>query len=157
MNVPNLKRMTAEEYALWAERQETGRFELVDGMVVQMNAETADHALTKLNVAIALKRALQAAGLVGQVFGDGMALRIADNTAHEPDALLRIGPKLPGRTVLVTDAVVVVEVLSRSTGPVDTGRKLTISRSRVCSITSSSIRRSLSCCTMFAAPTVNRR
>jgi Uma2 family endonuclease len=125
MNVPNLKRMTAEDYAQWATRQDTGRFELIDGIVVQMNAERADHAQVKLNVAIALRQLLKASSIAGQVFGDGMAVRIADRVVHEPDAMLRLGPRLPGDTILVTDPVIVVEVLSPSTGPVDTGRKLT--------------------------------
>lgn len=125
MNVSNLKRMTADEYALWAERQETGRFELIDGMVVQMNAETAAHAKVKLNIAVALKLRLKASTLEGTVFGDGMAVRIADAVVHEPDVMLRLGPKVPGHTVLITDPVIVVEVLSPSTGPIDTTVKLT--------------------------------
>lgn len=125
MNVPHLKRMTAEEYAQWAERQDTGRFELVDGMVVQMNAETASHAKVKLNVAFALRQQLKAQSVAGEVFGDGMAVRIADRIVHEPDAMLRLGSRLPGDTILVTDPVIVVEVLSPSTGPIDTSRKLT--------------------------------
>ena len=125
MNVPNLKRMTAEDYAQWAERQDTGRFELIDGIVVQMNAERADHAQIKLNIALALRQRLKVLSIAGQVFGDGMAVRIADRIVHEPDAMLRLGQRLPGETILVTDPVIVVEVLSPSTGPIDTGRKLT--------------------------------
>lgn len=125
MNVPNLKRMTAEEYALWAERQDTGRFELIDGIVVQMNAETVTHVRIKMRIAFALQRALSASGVQGEVLGDGVAVRIADRLVHEPDAMLRLGAPLPGDTLLVTDPVIVVEVLSPSTGPIDTGRKLT--------------------------------
>jgi Uma2 family endonuclease len=123
MNLP-LKHMTAEEFAAWAERQPLGRFELIDGVVVQMNSETSRHAIVKLNVAIALRTALAASGLVGQVFGDGMAVKIAGRTVHEPDSLLRLGPPLADETILVLDPVIVVEVLSPSTGPVDTGTKL---------------------------------
>jgi Uma2 family endonuclease len=36
MNLP-FKKMTAEEFATWAEAQEQGRFELIDGVVVPMN------------------------------------------------------------------------------------------------------------------------
>ena len=125
MNVPNLKRMTAEDYALWAERQDTGRFELIDGLVVQMNAETATHARVKLRIAMALHEAITKAQIQGEAYGDGMAVRIADRIVHEPDAMLRLGPRLPGHTILVTDPLIVVEVLSPSTGPIDTGRKLT--------------------------------
>jgi Uma2 family endonuclease len=34
MNLP-LKHMTAEEFAAWAEAQELGRYELIDGVVVK--------------------------------------------------------------------------------------------------------------------------
>lgn len=125
MNIPNLKRMTAEDYALWAKRQETGRFELIDGMVVQMNAERSDHAQIKLNIAMALKQSLKSSGIAGTVYGDGMAVRISERIVHEPDAMVRLGTRLPGHAVFVTDPVIVVEVLSPSTGPIDTGHKLT--------------------------------
>jgi Uma2 family endonuclease len=123
MNVP-LQRMTAEEFALWAERQETGRYELIDGMVVQMNAERLVHARVKFLLAAALERAISAAGVEAQMFPDGMAVRISDRIVHEPDAQVRCGPRLPGETILLTDPVIVAEVLSPSTGPIDTGTKL---------------------------------
>lgn len=96
MNAPNLKRMTAEDYALWAERQETGRFELIDGMVVQMNPERADHARIKLNISSVLCSQLKISRIAGEVFGAGMAVRISGTTVHEPDAMLRLGELLPG-------------------------------------------------------------
>ena len=123
MNLP-LKHMTAEEFAAWAEAQELGRYELIDGVVVEMNAETSNHAVVKFNVAVALREALKRSGLKGRVYTDGMAVKIADRVVHEPDALLRLGEPLPGNAVLVTDPFIVVEVLSPSTGPVDTGAKL---------------------------------
>ena len=124
MNVPNLKRMTAEEYAQWAQRQETGRFELIDGMVVQMNAERLTHTRVKVRVAKALEKSLTTSGLQGEVLWDGAAVRIDRKTVHEPDVMLRMGDLLPGETIYVPDPIVVVEVLSPSTGPVDTGIKL---------------------------------
>ena len=100
MNVPNLKRMTAEDYALWAERQETGRFELIDGMVVQMNAERSDHAQIKLNIALALRQAAQELAVsLATVYGDGMAVRISDRIVHEPDAMMRLGTRLPAYAI----------------------------------------------------------
>ena len=123
MNLP-LKHMTAEEFVAWAMTQELGRYELIDGVVVTMNSERASHARVKRRVANLLEAALLQRGLQGEVFGDGMAIKIADRIVHEPDAMLRLGPPLDDETVLVTDPVVVVEVLSPSTGPVDTGVKL---------------------------------
>jgi Uma2 family endonuclease len=124
MNVPHLKRMTADEFVAWAERQARGRYELIDGMVVQMNPERLVHADVKLNLAVALRAAFKLAGLEGHVLGDGMAVRINETTVHEPDALVRCGAPLPDDTIILTDPIIVAEVLSPSTGPVDTGVKL---------------------------------
>jgi Uma2 family endonuclease len=124
MNVAHQKRMTADEFVAWAMRQELGRYELIDGAVVQMNPERLVHARVKLKLALALRAAFDRTGLQGDVLGDGMAVRISETTVHEPDALVRCGPPLADETTLVTDPVVVCEVLSPSTGPVDTGLKL---------------------------------
>ncbi|MGQ0671617.1 MAG: Uma2 family endonuclease [Hyphomicrobium sp.] len=124
MNAPFLKHMTADEFVAWAARQDLGRFELIDGLVVEMNAERSIHARVKRRAANALDAALLRSGLVGEVFGDGMAVRISDRIVHEPDALVRLGPPLDDDATVVTDPVVVVEVLSPSTGPVDTNAKL---------------------------------
>jgi Uma2 family endonuclease len=123
MNLP-LKHMTAEEFAAWAQAQELGRYELIDGVVVEMNAERSLHAIVKFNAAVALREALKRSGLQGRVYTDGMAVKIADRVVHEPDAMLRLGAPLPDDDVLVTDPFIVVEVLSPSTGPVDTNVKL---------------------------------
>ncbi|MDX2309337.1 MAG: Uma2 family endonuclease [Hyphomicrobium sp.] len=124
MNVP-LKPMTADEFIAWAMTQERGRYELLDGMVVSdMNSERSIHAVVKLNAAFALRLALKAAALPGQAFGDGMAVRITSRIVHEPDAILRLGSPLPDEQVYVSDPVIVVDVLSPGSGPVDTGAKL---------------------------------
>jgi Uma2 family endonuclease len=123
MNLP-LKHMTAEEFVAWAMQQDLGRFELIDGVVVEMNREPVVHARVKLEVSVALHDSLKRSGLAGEVFGDGMAVKIADRVVHEPDAMLRLGAPLPDDAALVTDPFIVVEVLSPSTGPVDTGTKL---------------------------------
>jgi Uma2 family endonuclease len=123
MNEP-LKRMTAEEFATWAEAQDQGRFELIDGVVVEMNSEQYVHARVKGNIVFLLRIALRNIGIIGDVLGDGMAVRISDRIVHEPDALLRLGPRLPKTQVLIEDPVIVVEVVSPRSGPVDTSTKL---------------------------------
>ncbi len=123
MNVP-LKSMTADDFAAWSMTQERARFELIDGMIVQMNAERVGHARAKRSADRALQAALDASGLTGEVFRDGVAVKISDRIVHEPDALLRLGSPLPEDDVLILDPVVVVEVLSPSTGPVDLTTKL---------------------------------
>jgi Uma2 family endonuclease len=116
--------MTAEEFVLWAGRQERGRYELIDGLVVQMNAERSVHERIKLNIAIALRNALRRSGLKGETYGDGMAVLVTEHLVHEPDSLVRLGAPLHDDATIVTDPVIVVEVLSPSTGPVDTSTKL---------------------------------
>ena len=124
MNIQTPKRMTAEEFALWAERQELCRYELIDGIVIQMNAERLVHARVKHRITVVLEASLKKSGIIGEVYPDGIAVRISDKIVHEPDALLRLGPSLPDNTILILDPLVVVEVLSPSTGPVDTSTKL---------------------------------
>jgi len=115
--------MTVDEFLAWAEGR-PGRHELVNGVVFAMSPERARHARTKFSVQDALKQAIRRAGVPCEMFPDGMTVRVDGRTAYEPDALVRCGPRLPGDAVEVPDPVVVVEVLSPSTGRVDAGAKL---------------------------------
>jgi Uma2 family endonuclease len=55
---------------------------------------------------------------------DGVAVRIDDHTAYEPDALVHCGEKLPGETIIVPHPMIIVEVLSPTTAHTDTSAKL---------------------------------
>src|SRR5262249_16776665 len=55
---------------------------------------------------------------------DGMTVRIDDSTAHEPDALVYCGLKLPPDALMVPNPTIVVEVLSPSTRRIDASLKL---------------------------------
>jgi Uma2 family endonuclease len=55
---------------------------------------------------------------------DGATVRIDDATAYEPDAMVYCGPQPPPSALLVENPVIIVEVLSPSTGWRDQGRKL---------------------------------
>ena len=55
---------------------------------------------------------------------DGMTVRMDQDTAHEPDALVYCGQALPASAVEVPNPVIVVEVLSPSTRHVDASAKL---------------------------------
>ena len=119
------RRMTAEEFVIWAMELPAGqRFELLDGEVIGMAPERVAHARAKLNAVNALNHAAKTAGLACEAFPDGVALRVDAHTVYEPDAMLRCGPPLPGDAVLVEDPVIVLEVLSPSTKTVDSNRKL---------------------------------
>jgi len=53
-----------------------------------------------------------------------MTVRVDQYTAHEPDALVYCGEKLPGSAVEATNPIIVVEVLSPSTRHIDASAKL---------------------------------
>ena len=117
-----LKPMTADAYLAWLEEQPTWRYELVDGQIVAMNPQRLEH----INVKIAVVRVLQDLlhGKNFQAIGDGMCVRVDDRTVFEPDALVYGGAQRKGDTTVITDPIVVVEVLSPGTKTVDTTRKL---------------------------------
>jgi len=116
-------RMSREAYRAWAEQQEAGRFERVNGVVVAMAPERANHNLRKFRVAQALDAAVRAAGLPCQVFTDGMTVEVGDSD-YEPDAVLRCGTTLPGDAIAVPDPLIIVEVLSPATSGIDRAWKL---------------------------------
>ena len=120
-----LAKMTVEEYLLWvAEQPEMLRYELIDGTPVAMSPERARHAITKGEMYVALRSAVKAAGLDCTVFPDGMTVIIDDHTAYEPDVVVTCGQEIQGDDVVAPNPVIVVEVLSPSTGYVDLGTKL---------------------------------
>ena len=123
MTSPDEALMTVDEFLAWAEGQE-GRHELFNGQVYAMAPERSAHALTKFAVQTALADGIRRAGLPCIMYPDGMTVRVGKDTAHEPDALVRCGPKLPADAVEVPDPVIVVEVLSPSTRRIDATRKL---------------------------------
>ncbi|WP_237478700.1 Uma2 family endonuclease [Lichenibacterium dinghuense] len=115
--------MTVDEFLVWAEGR-PGRHELVDGRVCAMAPERAGHARAKLRAQRALEGAIARAGVLCEALPDGMTVRIDARTAYEPDALVYCGPRLPANEVIVPAPVVVVEVLSPSTGFFDRHGKL---------------------------------
>ena len=122
---PKPPRMTADEFIAWAMEQPEGeRYELVGGEVVGMSPERLAHARVKARVHRALTDAIERGGLPCEAVPDGMAVEVSADTVYEPDALVRCGPPLPGDTVRILDPVVLVEVLSPSTGAHDAGAKL---------------------------------
>ena len=116
-------RMTADDFIAWAMAQPGGRYELYDGRVVAMAPERVRHARSKAQAWRALDEAARRTGLPCEAFVDGLAVRIDETMVFEPDALLRCGDPLPGDAVECADPVVIVEVLSPSSGGVDSGAK----------------------------------
>ena len=117
------RRFTAESFVAWAGGRE-GRYELFNGEVVAQASELVAHARTKFAVSLALHEAIKNAGAPCHFLPDGVAVKIGSATVYEPDALVYCGPELPGSALLVEKPILVVEVLSPSTGSSDKSRKL---------------------------------
>ena len=115
--------MTVDEFLAWAVEQ-PGRHELVDGFVYARSPEGARHAEVKFAAQTALLAGIRERALPCFMLPDGMTVRIDQRTAYEPDALVYCGPKLPRSAVEVPNPVIVVEVLSPSTGRTDLSAKL---------------------------------
>ncbi len=117
-------KMTVDEFLAWAEEQ-PGRHELADGLVYAMSPERLGHADAKYAVQTALKQAIGQARMPCHVVPDGVTVRIDDTTAYEPDAQLYCGPRLSPLALEIPAPLIVVEVLSPSTGRYDRHHKLT--------------------------------
>ena len=115
---------TADAFLAWAIEQPSGRYELVRGQVVAMAPERAGHARVKGAAYRSLGDAISRSDTRCEVFTDGMTVRIDGSTVYEPDALVRCEPRLPDEAVEVTNPVIVVEVISRSSRSTDSGAKL---------------------------------
>lgn len=118
------ERLTLSEFLTWASRQPQGRYELLDGLVVAMAPELADHVRTKLRVARVLGDKIKQAGLDCEAFVEGLAVAIDERTSFEPDALVNCGPAIPANQMTAPQPVIVIEVLSPSTQHIDKTRKL---------------------------------
>jgi Uma2 family endonuclease len=116
-------KLTVDEFLTWVEGQE-GRWELYRGVPYAMAPERTRHGEVKFAVQTALMQGIRRAGLVCHMLPDGATVRVAQDTAHEPDALVYCGPKLPGDAIEVPSPVIVVEVSSPSTRKIDASVKL---------------------------------
>ena len=110
-------RMTVEGFLDWLEtRPETERWELIEGEPVRsMAPETVRHVRLKRNVAESLRAALTAKGLPCEALGDGVAVRAADGSLFQPDAVVTCAEAVDPDSIEVPEPVIVVEVLSPST------------------------------------------
>jgi Uma2 family endonuclease len=117
--------MTVDQYCVWLEEQAAGeRYELIDGRPVAMSPERVGHARAKNRVCRALERAIQVAGLPCEALPDGVAVKVDEITVYEPDVMVHCGEPLDPDLVMVEVPLIVVEVVSPSSGRVDAGAKL---------------------------------
>ena len=118
------RKMTVDEFLVWAEGQE-GRWELYNGVPYAMSPERTGRAKVKLAVHVALLRAIGRANLPCHLLADGAAVRISRHVMHIPDALVYCGLELPDDALEVPNPVILVEVASPSTRKMDDTVKLT--------------------------------
>ena len=123
MTQPSPSPMSVDEFIPWA-MQRPGRYELELGTVIAMSPENLGHMRAKDGACGALAAAIRTAGLACEALPDGATVRVDASTAYEPDALVYCGPRLPARTVEVPNPIVVVEVVSPSSGDRDHNQKL---------------------------------
>ncbi len=118
-------RMTADEFTAWVMEQPEGeRYELAGGKVTAMAPERVGHGRSKLRFARRFAETIEAAGLPCEVFVDGLSVRVDAATIYEPDTIVRCGPPLDDNLTVITDPLIVVEVVSPSSHKRDSGIKL---------------------------------
>jgi Uma2 family endonuclease len=116
------KNMSVQEFVAWYETV-PGRYEFHHGEVYSMSPQTVGHASTKFGVQAELRRAIKAASLPCHMLPDGITVRCED-ASYEPDALVYCGPHVPDDAIEITNPMIIVEVLSPSTGRIDKTAKL---------------------------------
>ena len=125
MNIALLRAITVKEYlALSNVQGDRPRSELINGQIVAMSPERADHNRSKLATCMALIRAVKEAGLPCEVFTDGMTVPVDAYTAYEPDALVHCGAPIAPEQLVVPAPLIVVEVISPTSAHSDTSAKL---------------------------------
>ncbi len=113
---------TEDEYFEF-ERTSFGRWEYVRGEIRLMAGGTADHSTVAMNTGATLRAALLPRGC--RVFGSDMKVHAGDDTNTFPDVAIVCGSIgfHRGRTDIITNPLLIVEVLSPSTEGYDRTEK----------------------------------
>jgi Uma2 family endonuclease len=114
MNVALRTPMTLEAFLAWEERQEL-RYEFDGFQPVAMTGGTAAHSAIQTNLITALKTRLR--GKPCQPHGSHLKIEVVGRIRY-PDAFIVCTP-LPPNSTVVTEPVVVFEILSPSTIGID--------------------------------------
>lgn len=115
--------LTAEEFLAWQESREfEGRFELLLGEIVTMQAERTQHSAAKTSL---IGQLFSQLGMTGECkpYSDGMAVRVPSGDVYEPDAMVRCGDPLGPETICIHDPTIVVEITSPSNSRIEMSRK----------------------------------
>lgn len=116
------KQLNVDEFLAWADGRE-GNWELHDGVPVARSPERVRHTATKSDAFFALRVAIDRAGAPCRAYSEGITVRIRDNRAFVPDALV-VCPAPPPDDREISNPLIVIEVLSPSTAAHDHGEKL---------------------------------
>ncbi len=113
---------TEDEYFEF-ERTSFGRWEYVNGEIRAMAGGSDDHNAIAMNIGRALGNALAPKGC--RVYGSDMKVHTGDDVNTLPDVSVVCGPRVyhRGRTDIITNPILIVEVLSDSTEAYDQGDK----------------------------------
>ena len=119
------EKMSFDEFLAWSARQERGRYEYLDGEIIEMPGEGGAHNFVKGALYMALFEAAKRVGLRDQVLTDGMTVHIEHfNRGREPDAAVSTTPVADRTALCIVDPLIVAEVVSPSSLRDDTGDKL---------------------------------
>jgi Uma2 family endonuclease len=127
MTVLPKRQLTADEFQAWAVKQSPdghGKFELVDGVIMQQQPERAVHWEIKLALAVAFREAIKRAGLPCFAAVDGPTVRIHEKKVFRPDGLVYCGERVSPDVVEVNTPIIVWEVLSPDSVERDYGDKV---------------------------------
>jgi Uma2 family endonuclease len=116
--------LTVEQYLEAYEGEPAGRYELVDGNVITMAAETVRHVRAKGQAFSALREAVKKSGLPCEVFTDGVSVRTDKQTVREPDVSVQCSKPTDPDSMLIDEPIILVEVISPSSEFRDVHRKL---------------------------------
>ena len=109
--VPHV-RMNVDEFLAWSEQRPDDRYELVDGEIVAITRDTIQHNRSKGAAYRALWDAVRAAGPPCEVFIDGVAVTVNENTVRIPDVIVQCGVEAHPGAMVADSPLVVVEVVS---------------------------------------------
>jgi Uma2 family endonuclease len=115
-----VQRMTLAEFLEWDDGTDR-RHELADGIPIMMAPTLEAHGELAINIGAEIQGRLQPSCRV--VGAAGISIPARRDTFYVADLAITCAPREPGRR-MVAEPVVIVEVLSPSTGPVDRWRKV---------------------------------
>ncbi len=116
--------LTVDEFLEWSQRQERGKYELLDGAVIMQQSQRWAHSKFKYLIFDRLRAAIEATQLPFYAAPEGPTVRVHQHKAFEPDALVAPLPEPAPDALEIPNPIIVVEVLSPSTAQIDVTTKL---------------------------------